>query len=115
MRHVLPLVVLVTACSETDIKRINEPPRAVISAPLADALVWQGEGVLVASGLVDDSHDAAPLLTVTWTFDGESVDTTANDAGEVFLDIVPDDLGLGRALPHAHRRRWRRRRRRRQH
>jgi hypothetical protein len=95
MRHVLPLVVLVTACSETDIKRINEPPRAVISAPLADALVWQGEGVLVASGLVDDSHDAAPLLTVTWTLDGESVDTTANDAGEVFLDIVPDDLAWG--------------------
>lgn len=90
------LSLLLAGCAiETDLKRHNDNPAAVITAPVDGAVLRQGGGLLLVVGEVSDNQDDADALTVTLTANGADVPVAVDADGVVGADLDVDLLPRG--------------------
>lgn len=87
---------LVGCGSDSDIKRVNQPPTVEITAPAQAEAFRQGAGLLILTGLVGDSFDEPQGLLVRLAVaDAEPVDLTPEPDGSVSVEVDVDLLAVG--------------------
>ena len=95
MRVSLVLVLGLSACIESGINRVEAPPEAWISEPVADSVLRQSEVPIALAGGVADEYDLPNTLDVQWVLDDGAPMTAYASAEGVVFGEIPGDLALG--------------------
>jgi len=90
------IVALGGGCSpETEFRRIQTPPEAVIVVPKGEAVVRLGKDAPQFVGAATDSFDTPSTLVATWTLDDDATEVPIEPDGTVRLDVDFASLAPG--------------------
>lgn len=92
----LATVLLLAACSETNVNALNQAPDAAIVSPEPGVEVVFGGPALTVTGVIGDDRDAVRALQVEWTLDDAPIEgSEIADGGAVTVDVPVDGLARG--------------------
>ena len=91
----LPLLLVLSCSTDQQLGRIPDAPSVLLDALEGADALRQGQGTVLITGTVSDTHDAPDSLALTWEYADVTFEDVSDAAGNVSLELDVDLLAPG--------------------